>query len=89
MTQTINDPVNGWFDISSAPKDGKSIIITCAGKSGCSNLNTYVAKYLAGEESLFTSDDGGAWICYMDIISDPQAPIEPTHWRPMPPPPVE
>lgn len=76
-----------WKDISTAPRDGTAIIITCAGSLGCNATNTYVAAFWDEEESLFTDDESGAWVCYMDMTQEPQAPINPTHWMPLPPPP--
>lgn len=76
--------MNDWLDISTAPRDGTAVMITCAGKSPCNATNTYVAAYWMGEESLFTDDTNGAWVCYMDMVTEPQAPIDPTHWMPLP-----
>lgn len=78
-----------WKAIDSAPKDGTAILVMRNNWPGCKNgvaekcngHNTYVAEYWPGE------GDGGSWICYMDSIQDPECPIEPTHWMPLPEPP--
>lgn len=78
--------VDGWLDIASAPKDGTAILVMqnnwpgCPGgvAQECNGHNTYVAEWWEGE------GPGGAWVCYMDQISDPNCPIKPTHWMPLP-----
>jgi len=78
-----------WQDINTAPKDGTAVLVmrndwpgTASGfAEECNGHNTYVAAWWADDEV------GGAWICYMDRMSEPRCPIEPTHWMPLPPPP--
>lgn len=74
-----------WQDMKSAPRDGTSIIITSA-KTGekLTASNTYIAAFWEGEESLFSSEAGGAWICYMDMVKEPEAPIDPVRWKSLP-----
>lgn len=80
-----------WQPIATAPRDGTALLVmsdTWPGtKSGnaesCCGHNTYVAEWWPAE------GDGGAWVCYMDMIQDPVCPIEPTHWRYLPSPPTE
>jgi hypothetical protein len=77
-----------WQPIKTAPKDGTAVLvhrnIWPGTKSGfseeCNGYNTYVAQWWGDEE-------GGEWICYMDLPSEPRLPIEPTHWQPLPYPP--
>lgn len=79
-----------WKPIETAPRDGTAVLVmqdTWPGtKSGraeeCNGHNTYVAAWWAGEHN-----GAGAWICYMDAIRDPECPIDPTHWMPLPAPP--
>lgn len=76
-----------WRTIDSAPRDGTAILLhdnEAPGLPGgraanCNGHNTYVAAWWAGE-----NHGQGAWICYMDAVLDPQCPIEPTHWMPLP-----
>ncbi len=81
-----------WQPIESAPRDGTAILVhrniwpgTDSGFSeNCNGHNTYVAEWWDGE------DGGcGAWMCYMDSIQDPECPIDPTHWQPLPPAPED
>ena len=82
--------MNEWLDIKIAPKDGTAILVMRNIWPGCENglaedcngHNTYVAQFW-GEEC-----DGGRWMCYMDLINDPECPIDPTHWMPLPPAPT-
>lgn len=80
-----------WQPIETAPRDGSAILVhrdiwpgTPSGRSEeCNNHNTYVASWWANQRG-----DSGSWVCYMDMISDPECPIEPTHWMPLPAPPA-
>lgn len=80
---------NGWLPIESAPRDGTAVLVmrdiwpgTETGRATeCSGHNTYVAEWWS-EEGVC-----GEWVCYMDMISDPLCPVEPTHWQPLPEPP--
>jgi hypothetical protein len=80
-----------WRPIETAPKDGTGVLVhrniwpgTQSGFSEeCSDINTYVAAWWDGER-----DGRGAWICYMNAVLDPECPIEPTHWMPLPEPPA-
>lgn len=79
-----------WQPIETAPKDGTAVLVMQNNWPGCKNgvaeecngHNTYVAAWWADERG-----GAGAWICYMDAFRDPECPIQPTHWQPMPPPP--
>lgn len=74
-----------WHDMKSAPRDGTAIIITSAQPGAkLTASNTYIAAFWEGEESLFSSEDGGAWICYMDMVKEPEAPIDPVRWIALP-----
>lgn len=81
--------MNGWQTIDTAPRDGTAVLVmrdlwpgTETGHATeCNGHNTYVA--------MWWSDEGtGAWICYMDRVSEPRCPVEPTHWMPLPTPPT-
>ena len=81
-----------WEPIETAPMDGTAILVmrdiwpgTDSGRADeCNGHNTYVAAWWGKEGS----DSLGRWICYMDSICDPECPVEPTHWMPLPPPPI-
>ena len=45
----------------------------------CNGHNTYVASWRPDERN-----GAGAWICYMGYVKDPECPVEPTHWTPLP-----
>jgi hypothetical protein len=67
-----------WRPIAEAP-GGESVLITRLMRDHpCSAINTYVAT---------KCEETGEWICYMDQIEDPEAPITPTHFMPLPAPP--
>lgn len=79
-----------WQPIETAPRDATAILVMrdiCPGaRSGraeeCNGRNTYVAAWWPDERG-----GQGAWICYMDAVLDPECPVEPTHWMPLPDPP--
>lgn len=79
-----------WQPIETAPRDGTAILVmsddwpgTKTGRAEeCNGHNTYVAQWWGDEED-------GRWVCYMDAVQDPDCPIKPTHWMPLPPPPIE
>lgn len=74
-----------WEDMDLAPRDGTSIIITSAGEGEMlSYSNTYIAAFWEGEEGKFSDEKNGAWICYLGMIEEPEAPIQPIRWRPLP-----
>jgi len=84
--------VSTWRTIESAPRDGTAILVmrdiwpgTKSGRAEeCNGHNTYVAEWWGDEGD----ESEGRWICYMDAIQDPECPIEPTHWMPLPMPPI-
>ncbi len=79
-----------WKPIETAPLDGTAILVmrdiwpgTKSGRAEeCDATNTYVVAWWQNENA-----DSGAWTCYMDMILDPECPIVPTHWMPLPWPP--
>lgn len=79
-----------WQPIDTAPRDGTTLLVmrdiwpgTKSGRAEeCTGHNTYVAAWWAGERN-----GQGAWICYFNAVLDPECPIDPTHWMPLPPPP--
>jgi len=81
---------NEWIEINKAPRDGTAILVmrniwpgTKTGMAeNCNGHNTYVAEWWSEEEG-----GNGAWICYMDSICEPECPVEPTHFMPLPSPP--
>ena len=85
------EPLTEWLPIETAPKDGTAVLVMRdiwpGSKTGraekCVGHNTYVAAWWADE------GNSGEWVCYMDRIEEPICPIKPTHWMPLPPPPIE
>lgn len=79
-----------WQPIETAPRDQTAILVhrniwpgTYSGFSEeCNGHNTYVAEWWGD------SPAHGKWVCYMDAVQDPECPIEPTHWMPLPTPPI-
>lgn len=75
----------GWQPIETAPRDGTAVLVIRAIWPGlpvghaqeCNGHNTYVAQWWGDKY-------GGRWVCYMDLIQDPDCPIDPTHWMPLP-----
>ena len=90
QSTTQGSKVMNWMPIDAAPMDGTAVLVmrdiwpgTKSGRAEeCNAHNTYVAAWWAGERA-----GRGAWICYMDAVFDPECPIEPTHWMPLPSPP--
>ena len=75
-----------WQLIETAPKDGTTILLCQAvnadGKpirAESWGLFVQVAAWWAGEN---------AWIVYCSLIKEPELHFEPTHWMPLPAPPV-
>jgi len=76
-----------WQPIETAPRDATAILVMRdiwpGARSGraeeCNGRNTYVAAWWPDE-----CGGQGAWICYMDAVLDPECPVEPTHWMPLP-----
>ena len=76
-----------WQPIETAPRDATAILVMRdiwpGARSGraeeCNGRNTYVASWWPDERG-----GHGAWICYMDAVLDPECPVEPTHWMPLP-----
>lgn len=79
-----------WQPIETAPRDATAILVmrdiwagTRSGRAEeCNGHNTYVAAWWPEERG-----GQGAWICYTDTALDPECPVEPTHWMPLPDPP--
>lgn len=84
--------MNAWQLIETAPRDGTAILVmrdiwpgNVSGRAEtCNGYNTYVAEWWSGEGG----SGEGRWMCYMDLIQDPECPIDPTHWMPLPAPPL-
>jgi hypothetical protein len=80
-----------WQPISTAPRDGTSILVHDNIARGLPNgvadkcwaANTDVAAWWADEDG-----GRGDWICYMSAVLDPSLHFEPTHWMPLPAPPT-
>ena len=69
-------PVGGWEDISTAPKDGTSILVA--------NANGEIFVVCWGADTA----NGPGWIDgATDFVGDLLIYTAPTHWMPLPPPP--
>lgn len=83
--------MNRWKPIETAPRDGTAVLVmsddwpgTSSGRAEeCCGHNTYVAEWWSEE-----NNGHGAWICYMSSPCEPECPVEPTHWMPLPDPPM-
>lgn len=79
-----------WQPIETAPRDGTAVLVMRDNWPGsptgraleCNGHNTYVAEFWQGE-----GGGDGEWMCYTDMVQEPECPIVPTHWMPLPPPP--
>ncbi len=63
-----------WMDISTAPKDGTHVLLLCVGR-----ILPVVGKYVEDFFYKWTPSEYGMRGFY----------IEPTHWQPLPSPPVK
>jgi hypothetical protein len=72
---------NGWMTIETAPKDGRSVLIAeNIGTRWCVAEGHYVRKYRQRK---------GTWYGVRDYGDDEfSQPYKPTHWQPLPKPPV-
>lgn len=84
---------NQWMPIESAPLDGRAVLVmsddwpgTESGRAEeCEAHNTAVACYWGDEESEY---DPSEWVIYCSMVRDPMLHFEPTHWMPLPHPPM-
>jgi hypothetical protein len=67
-----------WQPIETAPRDGSSVIIGCAGKGSGEGVYATEPGWKGWPEP------GWYWV---GEDADLARPIEPTHWMPLPPPP--
>lgn len=70
----------GWLDIVTAPRDGTHVIVSFDGTASPPT----VAHWFGPPD--FPGLRGGGWYLSVQQFEGPQ--INPTHWRPLPPPPV-
>jgi hypothetical protein len=83
--------LQGWQDISTAPKDGTEIIGVYFNQWDESSVTTYGPWTVAFHRGKWRSSwDGSEVIEYSsDFGTDYKSPdLEPTHWQPLPPPPA-
>ena len=80
-----------WQPIETAPKDGAAIILCWAIDDDghpidwtedpkTAGVFVQVASFWEGEND---------WIVYCDLTIDPRLHFDPTHWMPLPKPPVQ
>lgn len=77
-----------WEPIETAPMDGTSILVHNNIAPGCPG--GVADKVWAGNCAVaaWWSDEngrGGAWVCYMSKVLDPELHFTPTHWMQLPP----
>lgn len=85
--------LNQWMGIEYAPLDGTAVLVMnddCPGtKSGraeeCGAHNTAVAVYWGDDDHEY---DPNNWYIYNSAVEDPMLHFEPTHWMPLPEPPI-
>jgi hypothetical protein len=70
-------PSRRWQPIATAPKEGADVLLW---SSSPSHADYYIGRYEAGES--------GAWDTEAGWFSDDGADIDPTHWMPLPAPPI-
>ena len=72
--------VDGWLDIESAPRDGDVIRVGVMTDFG----------WVQGS-GRWVDDLGGGWLCRGDMryVADGLGLGNPTHWQPLPAPPIE
>jgi hypothetical protein len=74
----LPSPPDGWQDISTAPKDGRWLLVV--DRSRISGDGITLAR--------FDSDLGiNHWYSGLDAGYEDDEPLKPTHWMPLPPPP--
>lgn len=75
-----------WRPVETAPKDGQQILLCQATNSKGEPLST-LSFALFVQVASWWGDKAG-WMVYCDLVQDPQLHFEPTHWAPIPTPPV-
>jgi len=68
----------GWRTIDSAPRDGTPILIT--------RPTAYMVE--EGWHVVRWDEDDGGWVCHDGKFDTPLRGPEPSHWQPLPEPPV-
>jgi uncharacterized protein DUF551 len=76
-----------WEPIETAPRDGHEVLlcrnVDASGQAiqgDAIGIHMQVAAWWEDEDE----DDGGEWIVYCSLITEPRLHFEPTHWMPLP-----
>lgn len=83
-----------WQDISTAPRDGSAVILCCAIDGDGEPINWLEDISTAGVFVQIASWSAlecwghGSWVVYCSLVQDPELHFIPTHWMPLPAPPV-
>jgi hypothetical protein len=81
---------DNWQPIETAPKDGTDVHVICAGRWRCSVPAYYIsAEYLKREYGDPEYMETGWSPSNIFLFDLPEVTLEPTHWTPLPPPPLE
>jgi len=90
----LSEVLGAWLPIATAPTNGKKVILAYMNRNG--RPRTVMARWLTDEQAAETDGDGvgleGGWYECIDNWDDyTEVAIhegEPTHWMPLPAPPV-
>lgn len=79
-----------WKPIDTAPKDGTAVMLCWARDSDGKPIDWREEPETTGVfvqvASWWPEADG--WIVYCSLPQEPRLHFEPTHWMPLPPPPI-
>jgi hypothetical protein len=76
-----------WMDIETAPKDGTVILVYAEQGMSMSDFGLEDIEFNGMHVAVWDAYGGGAWVIASypdmgDVVTG-----DPTHWRPLPPPP--
>lgn len=80
--------MNTWQPIDTAPKDGTDILLCKAIDADGKPIDADAFGLFVQRASWWSDEDGGAWVVYCSMVQEPILFFRPTHWMPIPPPPI-